>query len=134
MLIFCSSTFNLFLVIFINTPEHVIWKLEITNTEARNHQIKYMVVSKNMGKPWTPPPKSSILIGFSILNHPFWGTPIFGKTHILIFQGIKRKTFFVSMEKSFLSTDTCEFSGGPLQHASLWRLCGWKMVCFSREV
>ena len=25
------------------------------------------------------PPKSSILIGFSIINHPFWGTPIFWK-------------------------------------------------------
>ena len=25
------------------------------------------------------PPKSSILIGFSIINHPFWGTLIFGK-------------------------------------------------------
>ena len=29
------------------------------------------------------PPKSSILIGFSIINHPFWGTTIFGNTHIL---------------------------------------------------
>ena len=28
------------------------------------------------------PPKSSIWIGFSIINHPFWGTPIFGNTHI----------------------------------------------------
>ena len=28
------------------------------------------------------PPKSSILIWFSIINHPFWGTPIFGNTHI----------------------------------------------------
>ena len=27
-------------------------------------------------------PKSSILIGFSIINHPFWGTPIFGNTHV----------------------------------------------------
>ena len=28
-------------------------------------------------------PKSSILIGFSIINHPFWGpTPIFGNSHI----------------------------------------------------
>ena len=27
----------------------------------------------------------SILIGFSIINHPFWGTPIFGNTHINIF-------------------------------------------------
>ena len=28
---------------------------------------------------WEISPKSSILIGFSIINHPFWGTPIFGK-------------------------------------------------------
>ena len=30
----------------------------------------YMGVSKNNGTP-----KSSILIGFSLINHPFWGTP-----------------------------------------------------------
>ena len=30
-------------------------------------------------------PKSSILIGFSIINHPFWGTPIFGNTLIYTF-------------------------------------------------
>ena len=36
-----------------------------------------MGVSKNKGTP-----KSSILIGFSIINHPFWGTPIFGNTHM----------------------------------------------------
>ena len=29
-------------------------------------------------------PKSSILIGFSIINHPFWGTPIFGNTPMFI--------------------------------------------------
>ena len=40
--------------------------------------LGYMGVSKNRGGP----PKSSILIGFSIINHPFWGTPIFGNTHI----------------------------------------------------
>ena len=28
-------------------------------------------------------PKSSILIGFSIINHPFWGTHIFGNTHMI---------------------------------------------------
>ena len=28
------------------------------------------------------PLKSLILIGFSIINHPFWDTPIFGNTHI----------------------------------------------------
>ena len=37
----------------------------------------YMDVSENSGTP-----KSSILIGFSIINHPFWGTTIFGNTHI----------------------------------------------------
>ena len=38
-----------------------------------------MGVSKNRGTP-----KSSILIGFSIINHPFWGTTIFGNAHIRI--------------------------------------------------
>ena len=36
-----------------------------------------MAVSENRGTP-----KSSILIGFSIVNHPFWGTTIFGNPHI----------------------------------------------------
>ena len=40
--------------------------------------IGYMGVSKNNGTP-----KSSILIGFSSINHPFWGTPIFGNIHIV---------------------------------------------------
>ena len=44
-----------------------------------------MGVSKNNGTP-----KSSILIGFSIINHPFWGTHIFGNTHIRL---LKRKGF-----------------------------------------
>ena len=39
----------------------------------------YMDVSKD-----NDTPKSSILIGFSIINHPFWGTTIFGNTHIQI--------------------------------------------------
>ena len=34
-------------------------------------------VSENSGTP-----KSSILIGVSIKNHPFWGTTIFGNTHL----------------------------------------------------
>ena len=29
-----------------------------------------------------PPNHPFNLIGFSIINHPFWGTPIFGNTHI----------------------------------------------------
>ena len=34
-------------------------------------------VSENSGTP-----KSSTLIGFSIINHPSWGTPIFGNTQV----------------------------------------------------
>ena len=42
-----------------------------------------MDVSLNDGTP-----KSSILIGFSIINHAFWGTPIFGNTRMgLILKG-----------------------------------------------
>ena len=37
----------------------------------------HMDVSENSGTP-----KSSILIGFSIINQPFWGTTIFGNTRI----------------------------------------------------
>ena len=39
-----------------------------------------MGVSKN-----NDTPKSSNLIGFSIINHPFRGTPIFGNTHMCIY-------------------------------------------------
>ena len=39
----------------------------------------HLDVSKNRG---FYPPNHPILIGFSIINHPFWGpTPVFGNTH-----------------------------------------------------
>ena len=41
-----------------------------------------MGVSKN-----TSTPKSSSLIGFSIINHPFLGTIIIGNIHILLWHG-----------------------------------------------
>ena len=52
----------------------------------------YIDVSENSG---TFPPKSSILIGFSSINHPFWGTPIFGNTHI---EGIKQYNMYGNCE------------------------------------
>ena len=57
-----------------------------------------MGVSKNSGTP-----KSSILIGFSIINHPFWGTPIFGNTHIscLVFFGTAKKRRFPEQKSKF---------------------------------
>ena len=42
--------------------------------------VWYLDVSENNGTP-----KSSILIGFSIIDHPFWGTSIFGNTHLCSF-------------------------------------------------
>ena len=39
----------------------------------------FMDVSENSGTP-----KSSILIGCSLIDHPFWGTPIFGNTHMVL--------------------------------------------------
>ena len=43
--------------------------------------VEHLVVSKNRGTP-----KSSILIGFSIINHPFWGkTTLFLETPISSF-------------------------------------------------
>ncbi len=70
----------------------------------------HMGVSKNNG---TVP----ILIGFSILNHPFWGTTIFGNTHMpydvhtvlahLILQAAKlftwRRSSAVRLDSSMLS-------------------------------
>ena len=46
-----------------------------------------MDVSENSGTP-----KSSILKGFSIVNHPFWGIPIFGNIRILPCFGVGSKT------------------------------------------
>ena len=39
--------------------------------------LKHVDVSKTRATP-----KSSILIGFSIINHPFWGTIICGNTYV----------------------------------------------------
>ena len=55
-----------------------------------------MDVSENRGTP-----KSSILIRFSIINHPFWGTPIFGNTQIALTQRLRACHFF--LEKNSMS-------------------------------
>jgi len=57
-------------------PQNKNWHRN--KTEAKT---KHMDVSKNRDTP-----KSSILIGCSIINHPFWGTPIFGNTYIKKFK------------------------------------------------
>ena len=67
-------------------PPGLFWWLRGTNftpledSGKYTHIYIYMGVSKNSGTP-----KSSILTGFSIINHPFWGTPIFGNTHLYLY-------------------------------------------------
>ena len=46
---------------------------------STSNDYKYMDVSENSGTPKSSHSK----IGFSIINHPFWGTPIVGNTHII---------------------------------------------------
>ena len=45
------------------------------------------------------PPNHPILIGLSIINHPFWGTPIFGNTHMNGWKEWpwKKQTFAINM-------------------------------------
>ena len=56
-----------------------------------------MGVSKNNGTS-----KSSILMGFSIINHPFWGTTIFGNTHIYIYLLMAQDNFPTHIKKNQL--------------------------------
>ena len=54
------------------TPRGRCFFSKKTNMDAMD-----LGVSKNRGTP-----KSSILIVFSIINHPFWGSPILGNIHL----------------------------------------------------
>ena len=55
----------------------VVQWLHLIKCDKNKNKNDNMDVSKNRGTP-----KSSILIGFSLTNHLFWGTTIFGNTHI----------------------------------------------------
>ena len=80
-----------------------------SNIDTKNCNFKRELgVSKNNGTP-----KSSILIGFSIINHPFRGTPIFGNTQLpfprpiildirpLVFGSLNRSKIFSRISDSF---------------------------------
>ena len=71
---------------------------------------RHMGVSKTSGTP-----KSSILIGFSIINHPFWGTPIFGNTiyHLCVFPpNDTEKWVFCLTRKPYMELIQIPFQGG----------------------
>ena len=84
-----------------------------------------MDVSENRGTP-----KSSILIGFSIINHPFWGTPIFGNTHICIIVDIYIDVYNIHMRSISTYLNICmhfNFPNSPFLHLrpSTAALPGW---------
>ena len=54
------------------------WAEKLALNSFKVMGVEDMGASKNRGTS-----KSSILIGFSIINHPFWGTTILGSTHML---------------------------------------------------
>ena len=66
----------------VDVNDHLIWRgsafvsflgqIPVPTTKHRQHR---QGVSENRGTP-----KSSILIGFSIINHPFWDNPYFLET------------------------------------------------------
>ena len=78
-----------------------------------------MGVSKNTGTP-----KSSILIGFSIINHPFWGTPIFGNIHIPNYQLPNHQRQKTSLQKSSSSTPRLPKELFTCEHMPK----GWEMM------
>ena len=70
----CPSTKNREIPSFLNQHQ-----IDVASTGLQVQYDSIWIFPKIM-----VPPKSSILIGFSIINHPFCGTPIFGNTHIYL--------------------------------------------------
>ena len=91
-----------------------VWRLEMGNGKGKGSQWSNMGVSKNRGTP-----KSSIFIGFSIINHSFWGTPIFGNTHMFIhsftfddhFLHVIGSPFCLSLKKARKNSKLYSFPG-----------------------
>ena len=70
---------------------HFLDKIQSTSNWLEMHYPKHAICIWVFPQIMVPP-NHPILIGFgTIINHPFWGTPIFGNTHILNFPFI----FFV---------------------------------------
>ena len=100
----------------------------ISNSSQRlkNH----MGISKNGGTP-----KSSILIGFSTINHPFSGTPIFGSTPILVCKSLDQNRQPISrhihkawdfMMRIYVQVQSlCRCYRGQEWIPHFWSIIGW---------
>ena len=92
---------------FLQYQRFTSWKTNMT--------MEHLGVSKNNGTP-----KSSSLIGFSIINHPFGGTPIFGNTRLDHF----RRCFFPIPNQKMVTF--------PLPCYVYWRVISSAVGCFLR--
>ena len=88
-------------------------------SEIENY-LDQMDVSKNSGTP-----QSSILIGFSITNHPFWGTPIFGSTQMARFSTVLLDVFVCSVVL-LLFLFVCSLFSGWKAHVWKKNMMRWK--------
>ncbi len=94
-------------------------------TEKQLDEVTMIWVFPKIGVP----PKSWIFIGFSIINHPFGGTPIFGNTHDIVldyrYNGKKESTVVTSacwiIEKKIKTTF-------PWFEADVISDCCWKLA------
>ena len=63
-----------------------------------------------MGVSWNGgAPKSSTLMGFSLINHPCWGTPIYGNLH-MVESGRCIEMYWAEWIPSFLKKSHCHTS------------------------
>ena len=69
----------LFQIGFISASSKIQNSGQISSRVTTSCSHPQLDVSKNSGTP-----KSSILIGFSIINLPFWGAIIFGNTQLML--------------------------------------------------
>ena len=77
-------------------------------------------VSKNSGIP-----KSSILIGFSIINHLFWGTPIFGNTYVAKVKQVKQLPRSWTQQRCNSFNTSKRLGAEELLRTSGWLLGKW---------
>ena len=75
-----KSIWNNIGVVYYPQKTFSIFQKTHLKTQRSTKQQGIYGCSQNAGTP-----KSSILIGFSIINHPSWGTTILGKNHIYIY-------------------------------------------------
>ena len=78
------------------------------------------------------PPKSSILIGFSIINHPFWGTIIFGNIHIkqtFGAQGTRMSHWLTSPHVTTSPTSRTAAQAPSADDTTCWKQGGCQVHC-----